>query len=103
MKKIFAITLLLAAICSCSKNLTVPTLHSPAAVTGFAVSSNNVTLSPANDSTTVVVFAWPASTYGVTVPVTYPLQIDQPSDTSGANAWGNALNTTIATDSLTKS
>jgi starch-binding outer membrane protein SusE/F len=94
-----ATLIILAA--GCNKNLTEPVLHSPAAITNFTVSSNTVVLSSANDSVTVAAFSWPAPNYGVTVPVTYTLQIDQPSDTSGANAWGNAINTTITTDSLT--
>ena len=87
----------------CNKNLTQPTLQTPSGVNSFTESVNSVVLSPANDSTTVVAFSWQASTYGASVPVTYTLQIDQPSDTSGSNAWGNAINTTIATDSLSKS
>ena len=104
MKKIFAIAALLTGFLSgCNKNLTESVLHSPSGVNGFAVSASSVVLSSANDSATVAVFSWQASSYGVTVPITYTLQIDQPSDTSGANAWSKALNTTITTDSLTKS
>lgn len=104
MKKIFAaITLFTLLLSGCSKNLKEPVLHSPSGVNNFAVSAGSVVLSSANDSATVAVFSWQAANYGVTVPVTYTLQIDQPSDTTGANAWGNALNTTITTDSLTKS
>lgn len=102
MKKIF-IPCLLLLFAGCSKDLTQPTLQSPSGVNGFAASTNSVNLSPANDSATVVVFSWKASSYGISVPVTYTLQIDQPSDTSGSNAWGNAINTTISTDSLSKS
>ena len=104
MKKIFAVTALFTSLLAgCSKNLTEPVLHSPSGVSGFAVSASSVVLSSANDSSTVAVFSWQASSYAATVPVTYTLQIDQPSDTSGTNAWGNAINTTITTDSLTKS
>lgn len=87
----------------CKKDIQEPQLHSPSGVNGFAASSTSVTLSPSNDSSTVVNFTWQASSYGVSVPVTYTLQIDQPSDTGGATAWSNALSTTIATDSLSKS
>lgn len=104
MKKILAIAALFTWLLSgCSKNLPEAVLHSPSGVNNFAVSANTVVLSTANDSATVVVFSWQASSYGATVPITYTLQIDQPSDTSGANAWSNAINTTITTDSLTKS
>jgi hypothetical protein len=106
MKKIFTACLalaLLALTAGCKKDLTEPVLHSPASVTGFTVSANTIVLSPANDSITVAAFSWPASSYGLSVPVTYTLLIDQPSDTSGANGWANALTTTIAGGSLTKS
>jgi len=104
MKKIFAVIALFTLLLSgCSKNLTEPVLHSPSGVGGFTESASSVVLSSANDSTTVVVFNWQSANYGVTIPVTYTIQIDQPSDTSGTNAWGNAINTTITTDSLSKS
>lgn len=103
MKNIFLAGWLLVLLAGCKKNLPEPTLQSPSAVNGFTESVNSIVLAPANDSSTVVVFSWQASTYGVSVPVTYTLQIDQPSDTSGSNAWGNAINTTIAADSLSKS
>jgi len=90
-------------LAGCKKDLVEPVLHSPSGLTGFTVNSNTVVLSKANDSSMVALFKWPALNYGVTVPVTYTLIIDQPSDTSGANAWGNALKTTIAVDSLNKS
>src|SRR5579872_1325313 len=87
----------------CKKDIPAPQLHSPAAVSGFTVSATTVVLSPSNDSSTVAAFSWTAANYGLSVPVTYTLQIDQPSDTGGTNAWGNALSTTIATGSLGKS
>ena len=104
MKKIFAaIALFTMLLAACNKNITEPVLHSPSGVNAFAVSTNNVALSSTNDSSTVAVFSWQSSTYAVNVPVTYTLQIDQPSDTSGATGWSNAINTTITTDSLTRS
>lgn len=103
MKKIIIAGLFLTLLAGCSKNLTEPVLHAPAGPSGFATSTTSIALSPSNDSATVVVFSWQASTYGISVPVTYALQIDRPSDTSGANAWANAVNTTITNDSMTKS
>ena len=102
MKKILTVAALFI-LASCKKDLTEPILQSPSGVSSFAESTNTLVLSKANDSTTVVAFSWQASNYGINVPVTYTLQIDQPSDTSGTNAWGNAITTTIATDSLSKS
>jgi len=90
-------------LAGCKKDLVEPVLHSPSSLTGFTVNSNTVVLSNANDSTIVAAFKWPVSNYGLSVPVTYTLLIDQPSDTSGANAWSNAMKITIATDSLNKS
>ena len=104
MKKIFAVATLFAWLLSgCNKNISEPILHSPSGVSGFTVSANAIVLSPSNDSTNVAIFSWQSSSYAVSVPITYTLQIDQPSDTSGAAAWSNALSTTITTDSLTKS
>jgi hypothetical protein len=91
---------LLALAAGCKRDLPNPTLHSPSGVMGLTASSSNITLSPANDSVTVVSFKWQAGNYGTSVPVTYTLLIDQPSDTSGATPWGNAFKTTITTDSL---
>jgi hypothetical protein len=104
MKKLYIAILALAlGAAGCKKDLTQPVLHSPSGLTGFTVNSNNIVLSNANDSIVVAAFKWPASNYGTAVPVTYTLLIDQPSDTSGPNAWSNAMKTTITTDSLNKS
>ena len=53
-------------------------------------SANNIILSSNNDDSTVITFNWPAVNYGTKVIATYTLELDIPSDTSGANAWGNA-------------
>ena len=104
MKKLYIAILALAiGAAGCKKDLTQPVLHSPSGLSGFTVNSNNIVLSNANDSTIVAAFKWPATSYGLAVPVTYTLMIDQPSDTSGANAWSGAMKITISTDSLNKS
>jgi len=104
MKKLYIAILALAiGTAGCKKDLTQPVLHSPSGITGFTVNSNNIVLSNANDSAIVAAFKWPASNYGLAVPVTYTLVLDQPSDTSGPNAWSNAMKITIATDSLNRS
>lgn len=104
MKKLYIAILALAiGAAGCKKDLTQPVLHPPSSLTGFTVNSNNIVLSNANDSAIVAAFKWPAANYGLSVPVTYTLVIDQPSDTSGANAWSNAMKITIATDSLNRS
>jgi hypothetical protein len=104
MKKLYTAclaVLLLAA--GCKKDLPTATLHNPASLGGFTVSANSVVLSPANDSAEVAIFKWPALSYGASVPVTYTLLIDQPSDTGGTKGWSSALSTTVSTDSLNKS
>ncbi|MBS1665364.1 MAG: SusE domain-containing protein [Bacteroidetes bacterium] len=103
MKYLFAITSLLLVITSCKKDLTTATLISPSGPSKLTASSTNLVLSSSNDSIAAISFSWPAPNYGVAVPVTYTLLIDQPSDTSGATAWSNAKKITIATDSLKKS
>src|ERR1700761_1422385 len=51
-------------------------------------SSDSVTLTPATDSDTVLTLTWPAVSYGSSVPVTYTLEMDVPSDTAGASGRG---------------
>jgi len=99
----YLVIIVLLALTSCKKDLTMATLQSPSSAPKLAVTSNNIVLSSTNDSVAVATFSWPAPSYGVSVPVTYTLLIDQPSDTGGTAGWANALKTTIATDSLHKS
>ena len=88
----------------CKKDLgSTATLRSPAALTGFSVSANQLVLSSANDSQTVATFKWPAPDYGFAAVVTYTLLIDQPSDTGGATGWANAVKVNIPTGSLAQS
>jgi len=107
MKKIynllFSLSVLVLLSTGCKKDWPETQLHSPAAVTGFTTSASNIVLSNANDSQTVVSFSWPAVSYGYSAVVTYTLLIDQPSDTSGTSAWGNAIRVAVPTDSLTRS
>lgn len=94
---------LLALAAGCKRDIPNPTLVSPSGVNGFTVSNNTIVFSASNDSTNVAIFSWQAANYGVSIPVTYTLLIDQPSDTAGATGWGGAISTTIAIDSLNKS
>jgi hypothetical protein len=103
MKKLYIAILALSTLAGCKKDLVQPVLQSPSGLNGFTVNSNSIVLSKSNDSSIVAAFKWPASNYGISVPVTYTLLVDQPSDTSGANAWSNAMKINIATDSLNKS
>ncbi len=56
----------------------------------LSVSSSNVTLTAANDNDTVLAFTWPAVSYNTPVTVNYTLELDVPSDTSGAAPWAKA-------------
>jgi hypothetical protein len=104
MKKLYIACLaILIGAAGCKRELTQPVLHSPSTITGFTVNASTIVLSNANDSAIVAAFKWPAQSYGVSVPVTYTLLIDQISDTSGTTAWGNAMKINIATDSLNRS
>jgi len=57
---------------------------------GLTASSTNLILTPAADNDTAVKFKWFSADFGQKAAVTYTLQIDLPSDTSGTNAWANA-------------
>jgi hypothetical protein len=100
---LFALGLVVIVAAGCNKNMSETVLHSPGSVTGFTASASTLVLSNANDSATVVTFAWPKPSYAYPAVITYTLQIDQPSDTSGTTAWANAISVAVATDSLNKS
>jgi hypothetical protein len=56
----------------------------------LSANTGSVALSAANINDTAIIFKWPEAAYGVSVPVSYMLQLDQVSDTSGAAGWANA-------------
>lgn len=104
MKKIlFSLGLLAILLAGCKKNMTTTVLQQPGSLDGFTVSSSQVALSNANDSSIVASFNWKAPSYGYPAVITYTLLIDQPSDTGGTAGWGNAKKVTIPVDSLHKS
>ncbi len=74
----------------------------PNGVEGFTSSTNEVVLSAANDSASVITFKWSKPDYAVNVPLGYALQFTVPSDTSGANPWSKAKTVLITSDSLQK-
>src|SRR5258708_15863773 len=57
---------------------------------GLKASADSVGLAPANDNDSVLTLSWPPVSYGSSVAVTYTLELDTQSDTSGATAWGKA-------------
>src|SRR5580698_6041481 len=96
-----AIAWLLGAA-SCKKTGEFLTVNESAAFSASLTASvDSVTLAPANDSATVLTFTWPAVSYGSSVVVTYTLEMDVPSDTSGPAGWGNAQQFAAGNNALT--
>ena len=95
---IFALTLL----ASCNKEAEITKLGVINFPKTFTSSTNSVVLTKNNDSTSVITFTWPAVTYGIKAAVTYSLQFDLPSDTTGTTAWSKAKEVLIGDDVLTK-
>lgn len=106
MKKSMIIYVLMAVLVitgySCKKDLDDVTLNPPNGITGFNASVSQVVLSGANDSTTVVTFKWNMPDYGFKAATSFALLFDAPSDTSGANAWSNAVKVSLAANTLQK-
>src|SRR5690349_9186533 len=90
MRSIITIFLILL-LAACKKDGTQLQLQQ-GAFPSNALSANtgSISLSAANINDTAIIFKWPAVTYGVSVPVSYTLQLDMVSDTSGAAGWANA-------------
>ncbi len=87
------ISALLVVFVSCEKDQKL-TLNSNASVSSLAASSTDVVLTTAVDEDSVLTINW-ATDYGYQPVVSYILQMDLPSDTSGTNAWANAKNITV--------
>lgn len=69
----------------------------------LTASADSVSLSPANDDSSVITFSWPNVIFPVKAPVTYSVQLDVPADTVGNNAWSNAVTIQVGKDVLSKS
>ncbi|WP_207429416.1 SusE domain-containing protein [Pedobacter sp. SYSU D00535] len=106
MKKIFSTYLFIAfaafLLSSCERDMEQTVLVTPRAVPGFTSSASNVVLSAATDANNVVTFKFTAPDYGVRVSQSHTLQFALPSDTTGANAWGKAIEVKLPTDSTQK-
>jgi hypothetical protein len=103
MKKGLIIGMLFGLFMSCTKDEERAVLKLPASITGYSASADNIVLSPDNDSTSVVTLSWNAPDYGFHAATTYTLLIDVPADTSGANAWGNAIKVLVPPNTTRKS
>ena len=84
---------------SCKKDEVQTVLTMPGSIPSFTTTASQLVLAKTNDSTNVVTFKWQAPDYGFKSVVSYTLFFDIPSDTSGANAWANAIKATVATNS----
>lgn len=108
MKKIFNLAIILVACVAfgCKKDANLTVLKQPSFTNnanGLSASASALTLTKAQDTTSVVTFAWPAAKYTIKASVTYTLQVDVPADTVGTNAWANAKSVVIGNDVLSKS
>lgn len=103
MKKGLIIGMLISLFISCKKEEEKATLSQPARISGYSASADNIVLSPDNDSSTVVTIKWDAPEYGFQAATTYTLLIDVPADTSGNNAWGNAVKVLVPPNTTQKS
>lgn len=102
-KQFFYLILFIAVLASCKKEESTNVMVLPSGgVKGFAASNTAINLSEANADQNVVTFSFNAPDYGVKVISSYTLQFDLPSDTSGENAWGKAIEVKITADSLRK-
>lgn len=103
LKQFFYLTLLITVLSACKKEESQNVLTVPAAgIKGFVSSSTDLSLSESNAERNVVTFSFNAPDYGLKVLPSYTLQFTLPADTSGENAWGNAIEVRLAADSLRK-
>jgi hypothetical protein len=104
MRKLFIGAFLLLAAASCKKEGEILHVNENSSFTAsLQVSTDSVTLSPANDNDSVLTFTWPAVTYGNPVAVTYTLELDMPGDTAGATGWAKAQSFVAGNNVLTLS
>jgi hypothetical protein len=104
MKKLINFTLIAMACLAvaCHKDAALTTLATVSFKAPLTTTTTTVAISPADTSSNVITFNWPAVVYPYKAHVTYTLQVDLPSDTTGSTGWANATNVTIGSDILTK-
>ncbi|TCD08621.1 hypothetical protein EZ449_11430 [Pedobacter frigidisoli] len=87
----------------CKKDASTNIITPPTAGSlAFKTSVSSVVLSAATDASTVVTFNFKAASFGANVVPTYSLEFDLPADTSGANAWANAVIVKLPAGTLSK-
>lgn len=107
MKKTFyKIMVALAAVtlfAACKKEAELTYLDVVPFPAALKASAGSVSLTPANNDSSVITFSWPAVTFKIKAPVTYTLQLDLPADTIGSTAWSKSLKIEVGKDVLAKS
>ena len=107
MKTIFNQFSILLLVCSilfaCKKEASTNIITPPSSGTlAFKSSDASVVLTAANDAEKVVTFSFKAANFGASVIPTYSLEFDVPADTTGANAWANAIIVKLPAGTLEK-
>jgi len=88
---------------ACKKDAVLTYLDDTKFPPSLTASVDSVSLTPANDDSSVITFSWPAVVFKVKAPITYTVQLDVPADTVGGNAWSNAVSIEVGKDVLSKS
>ena len=104
MKKFIHLSLIAIAgmAVGCHKDAAVTTLAPIGFKGSLTASTTSVKLAATNDSTAVLTLNWPAVVYPAKGHVTYTLQADATTDTTGATAWTKATSILVGNDILTK-
>lgn len=102
---IYCFLIALASIfASCDKDMEQTVLISPSSLKGFTTSASTLVLTDANKSSEVVSFGFQPSEFNIDVhKPTYTLQFTLPSDTTGEDAWANAVNLRLDNNVFRKS
>jgi len=100
--KAIGVILASALITSCVKEAEITVLGVVNFPQTFTSSTNSLVMTAENDSVNVIDFNWAAVSYGIKAAVTYSLQFDLPSDTSGVDAWSKAIDFPVGDDILIK-
>lgn len=87
---------------SCDKEAEVTTLSVINFPQTFTSSTSSFVLTKDNEDTNLGTFTWGAVSYGIKAAVTYTLQFDLPTDTTGTTAWSKAQEIVVGDDILTR-
>lgn len=95
--------LLISLFFGCKKDASTNVVVPPSGGSmAFKSSVSSVVLTSTTDASNVVTFSFKAASFGVNVVPTYSLEFDLPADTSGTNAWGNAIVVKLPAATLSK-